>query len=409
MKVTYSFLNIDSFLEKVYFLFLLLIVLSLPLHNLINSYVIVFFSVTALIYILLTRSYKKKYNNKLFLISIGFYAVHFLAYFTSKNLEPFFFDLEQKASLLVFPLAIGLSPTLSKKRLNIIFTVFISTTFIVSLATFRGGFYTAWKDAGLYDNLIVHRPYLGMYVVISIFLLIEFLKKGNPWSNFAIVMLVLCFILFLIVIIAKMAVLVIIILLLFYYFLDLYFKKKFKSILCHLLFIIIVLSGILLSNHGLRNNLSKVIHLKNFSWEEYDARIVNSVNIRNGLWRCSSDLLSRNYNWLFGVGTGDVKNELNECFREKIGPLFLNFDPHNQYLSLLLNIGIIGLLMFLVLLFLPIRQMLIVQNKLGLIFLSALFIFCFSESILGVQKGVVFYSLFYSILILNPYEKSIST
>lgn len=80
-----------------------------------------------------------------------------------------------------------------------------------------------------------------------------------------------------------------------------------------------------------------------------DSDYANSVGGRIGIVEVSLDLIRDN--WMFGLGTGDQTKEIMNEIRKKDSGLANFFHalahPHNEYLSAILQFGIIGLLVFL--------------------------------------------------------------
>ena len=103
-----------------------------------------------------------------------------------------------------------------------------------------------------------------------------------------------------------------------------------------------------------------------------------------------------NDNFLMGVGTGDVKDNLLDKYREKqmFNALGLELNAHNQYLQTTLALGILGLIILMVTLVLPALYGLEVKHYLYLIFLILIAFNFLFESMLETQAGVVFYAFF---------------
>jgi O-antigen ligase len=166
-----------------------------------------------------------------------------------------------------------------------------------------------------------------------------------------------------------------------------------------------IISTLILSPQ-IRLIVAKILSFEFFSWQEYNPQIVNSLNIRFILWGCTLDILNDNYNWLFGVGTGDAQQLLNACYDLKAGSqksllAQLNLTSHNQYLSIWLNLGIIGLLVFLFNLLSFLYDALQRKDIYLLMFILVIIFSSLTESILNVQKGVVFYAIFISHFLFN--------
>src|SRR5690606_20776188 len=73
----------------------------------------------------------------------------------------------------------------------------------------------------------------------------------------------------------------------------------------------------------------------------------HSLTMRIYFWKAAFHTIKQNS--LLGVGTGDMKQALNATYDEINSPLSQEWRirPHNQFLSITLSLGIIGLLIFL--------------------------------------------------------------
>ena len=71
------------------------------------------------------------------------------------------------------------------------------------------------------------------------------------------------------------------------------------------------------------------------------------------VWKCSIEIIKENV--FFGVGTGDVKTELNKKYEEKNIQQALkdNLNSHNQFLQTYVAIGLPGFILLLASLLLP--------------------------------------------------------
>lgn len=105
----------------------------------------------------------------------------------------------------------------------------------------------------------------------------------------------------------------------------------------------------------------------------------------------------------FGYGSGSERKLLGRKFYEKkfYVAYFQEFNSHNQYLSFLLNMGLVGLLGFLLVLcygfFLAWKD----RDTVFLGFMIIIAVLSFSENILFLNKGIFFYSFFLSFFLLS--------
>jgi O-antigen ligase len=116
------------------------------------------------------------------------------------------------------------------------------------------------------------------------------------------------------------------------------------------------------------------------------------------IWEASLVIIKDH--WLFGVGTGDVKDELYKEYkiRNMIDALVHKMNSHNQYLQTLITLGVIGVLLLISLLVLPAIQAFRKENWIYFTFLLVFGLNIFVESMLEIQQGVIFYAFFNTLL-----------
>ena len=106
---------------------------------------------------------------------------------------------------------------------------------------------------------------------------------------------------------------------------------------------------------------------------------------------------------VIGYGTGSEKQLLQETyFREKLYNSYINeFNSHSEYLSLLLKMGIIGLALFIYVLFSGYLDAWKKRNLCFLGFLILITVVGVSENVLDLNKGIFFYSFFFSLFYIK--------
>lgn len=120
-------------------------------------------------------------------------------------------------------------------------------------------------------------------------------------------------------------------------------------------------------------------------------------------WEVAGKIIERN--WLLGVGTGDIKDEIYNMHQEinpKVDKRFW-LRAHNQFLSFFAAFGIIGFVYFLYMYgYAMIKRR---KNFLALAFLIIAFVSCLTEDTLETQAGVTFFAFFYA-LFSQPFRES---
>lgn len=135
----------------------------------------------------------------------------------------------------------------------------------------------------------------------------------------------------------------------------------------------------------------------------------NSFYDRQMIFNTDVDILRRY--WLGGVGPGALQKRLNERFffhsirwERAVG----YFDPHNQYLSVWLSLGIIGIVVFISILVMHFIRAIRTGNRLYLYLLIILGVTFFTETLLQRQQGVIFYSLFTSLFFFSNVKTEVA-
>jgi O-antigen ligase len=125
----------------------------------------------------------------------------------------------------------------------------------------------------------------------------------------------------------------------------------------------------------------------------------DSKTARLKIWNSVIDVVGKN--WLLGVGTGDSQLALERSYKQKKlhFAAYNHCNAHNQYLQEAVAFGFPGLIIFLLCLIFPLAYPFnSKEQSLYMMFLLLFAFVCLSESILQLNKGIVWYSFFNSLL-----------
>ena len=116
-------------------------------------------------------------------------------------------------------------------------------------------------------------------------------------------------------------------------------------------------------------------------------------------WEAILEIIKRSP--LIGFGQGSEIQLLKEkYFQKKLYISYLNeFNTHNEYLSILMKTGILGLVLFLFVLYFGFASAWNKRDPLFLSFILLIVIVCISENLLDLNKGIFFYSFFFSLFL----------
>lgn len=123
------------------------------------------------------------------------------------------------------------------------------------------------------------------------------------------------------------------------------------------------------------------------------------------IWNASIKIFKKNF--LLGVGTGDVDNQLLEEYKIEGAKYFIKnpSNTHNQYLDYLVRFGIIGSILILLSAIFFFKIAIASNKEIYFAFLLLVGLCCFTENILNRQFGIVFFFFFNSLFLFNIKEK----
>jgi len=403
----------------------LLTVLIIPVHI---NYIPPFMGLWLLCWILenysrlnYVRSTKIEYRT-LFVLFILFYLWQLAGLLYSDDLKMGFLNLFGRLSLVLFPIVLIFPGEMIKKNVTKMLRIFAIGTVIIML--FRFG-YALYRSISLQDGTLIFNPhppeyfwlnyfygtelaikqhptYISMYVLLSIFICFEAmfedsLKLGKKifWLFVSIILLVSQYFLS-----SRSGILVTFLLVIIYFILKYFKSKKFFIILVSILLITIALLPVIRKNQRINDLYKSLVNSREINQKSLDPRTV--------VWKSALGVAKQHI--LMGVGIGDARNEL---FREykRIGEngtiATERYNAHNQFLEVLLESGMIGVMIFISILGIMILVAFSEKNLLYGLFICMICLFFMIETILYRFAGVSFFSLFsFLLLYYKPDSKA---
>jgi len=129
----------------------------------------------------------------------------------------------------------------------------------------------------------------------------------------------------------------------------------------------------------------------------------NGVAIRKAIWECAKAPIKNNF--LFGTGTGDVQDELQKAYEDRMfyfASRYNTYNAHNQYIQTIIGQGIIGLVLLISYIVYPLIKLKF-DYQFCLIAFSFAVIFI-TESILETNKGIIIFSYINTLFILYRFS-----
>lgn len=401
--------KIKEYLPNIINFLIILNASTLLIPNKFKAYPIVLLLVASIMLSVFNKEKIQKFPlKKIFFISILFF-IYLLSLTYSLAFKEGFSRLSTMSSLVAYPLAFGLlyrnKYQLNKNKINVIFSAFVFSNIIFiifSFIYFRFQYDTTSDTIIHFSNLIniglgkfsIHPIYLSIFIGISIIILLLFYNESKKT-----IVKVYCFtlIVFLLIVIGvlmrKGPILYLIVsigIMMFNYF------KLKKTLLGILIFILItVLTIQFLPKYHNINRFSDLINIS-------DSNDINSSTvIRKNIYICSISLIREKP--LIGYGIGNTQDQLDPCYIEKkIDLSKKTYNCHNQFFSILLTVGFIGLFIYIISLFNIFKNFYEDRNFLAISIFTFFILNFLTENVIERENGMILYSFLMSLFIFYP-------
>src|SRR6266487_4046453 len=329
--------------------------------------------------ILITGFFKNKLEQKsffsshlknYFLIFCGlFFSLQIISLSYTTNIHQGWSDIRLKSALVIIPLA-GcccdyIHEITRSKILKWYCVILFSACLFAIYHASRIYSATGNPSAFLYHSLVLiysgHAVQFSILVFIALLHLFEAITKKEMIFNRSIhLFLILFFLLFLFLLSSKLVIVFFILYFLYVMIKLLLLKSVNKKFITIAIIGFIALSVLILFTRNPINNRFKEIMQTDFRLiekEKFNPGIYfNGLQFRLLQWKFVSEILTEKRAWLAGVTPGDAQGYLNQKYIEKdmyTGTVergdkgFIGYNTHNEFLEALLQTGIIGGLIFL--------------------------------------------------------------
>jgi O-antigen ligase len=396
----------ENLADKITYYHLALFLISLPFDSLYSRVILLSLAIHTAIHVKRPQLKKLKDKNVYFLT--GLYFVSLIGASYTMNSNEALFDLTKELGILIFPIIFALT-TLDvakyKDRLLAFFSFSCLGTVIFLYAnTWQVIHFYQLPLSFLFSNsflnhhfsepIQLHATYFSMYIGICIFFLLERFIVQNIFFRKAILLLFILILLSGLIQLASRSVFIAVILTVCIAFPLFSFKRGSRSIF--LIASVLFLAGII--TIVLNNDSFKMRYINEFK-NDLDLASANEGRIVR--WDAIGELIKKKP--IFGFGTGSETQVLKEKYLDKklYTAYLFGLNTHNQFLGFLLRAGILGLLAYLFTLVYGFYQAIVHRDVLFVGFMTIVTITSLSENILDVNKGIFFYSFFFSFFMFS--------
>lgn len=346
---------------------------------------------------LLDKNWKvvfKQYFKSWFTLSFFMIAfIHLISYFNSENHIVYLDELKNKIPFLFIPFTLLAVEKIEEKKMHYVFAIFIFCCLITSIYSYINYRNELASNLEMYSKgevmkTIVHHIYFSILCSIAAIFCAEILtKKYTFFVRFSAGISLFWLFIFIHVLSVRTGIFILYLLLIFYVFLRFLDTRKYLYFVGFIVSLII--TGFILFE-TIPTIKNKIDYTK-YSIEQLKNN-TDSLNTYSDPRRILSDKLGIEIiqkNKLFGVGIGDVQDELNAIYKER----FPNFSEavyariHNQYLTTTAGVGLFLGFVFCLCLFLPNLFFFVKKDYLFFTIYSSLLIVMLWEPVLKTQIG----------------------
>jgi len=398
--------------REIFFFTCLLLAFFLPVFPRILPSIIVVMIVNWIISGVYLTTIPELFKTKWRFMTLSFaslYLLYVIGMLYSTDYAYGWFDLEVKLSLFIFPLIFASSDRdiFNKTSIRLLFSCFVAGCIAGSILLLGHTWlvHERWgvANAFYYTNLTwyFHSSYLAMYYTFGVAIALYYLADDfltQPVQKSVIMLLIVLYLEAFIFLLSSKAGLLMLITTEVLFILILFFRKAglTRIIIVSAIFIMIFLGFSRVFPYAFMR-ISKADSVIS-STSSIQPNSVDGTVARMEIWKVSAGLIKQNF--LFGVGTGDVKDVLTESYRQnKLYPILKkNLNAHNQYIQTFIALGLFGFSLLVASLLFPAYRSLRNKDFIYLIFILIFVINILFESMLETQAGVVFYAFFNALL-----------
>ncbi|MHA7059257.1 O-antigen ligase family protein [Aquimarina sp. M1] len=409
-------IKVTSYYEKLHFFLICALSLFPVTPRGVHSTLIITLTTLAILYFILEGRKLWTTKKTIYLLSLGSLSVIYIgSLFHLDNFDSGVKMIVRTAPILLLPFSFLTLETQywNKQKLKIVLYIYIAANFLLLLylhISFFEIFYhaniTSWEVRNVIEKSIdVHGTYLSLWIgfaILSVLWLLFKAKKSKIVKGLRF-LLIIYFLYWLYILGARMPFFATAIA--FIWLLLSLLKVSEKRIL--VIFSLLCCAGLVIFWKPISGKIQEIKNYENAippGKYENTNPLISNENIRSVIYHCVSQKIIQKP--IFGYGIGTINKELQRCYDTEFGytDLFtrFRFNTHSQYLQVLLASGIVGLLIYVLSIFLCVRWSLI---KFYIPFL-VLVLLCFMfENVLNRHDGIVFFSFFNSILFFTINEK----
>jgi hypothetical protein len=355
-------------------------------------------------------------KNNFLAACVGFFLLQFVAFLYTHNIHETWNGVRVKSALLFMPLAVccsGYVNTATRKKLYPYYCLIVAAASLYCLLTAFLHYQHSHDSSLFFYHALVspfkqHAVFFSILVFIALLYLSESARKkdliyGLPFH----ISLVIFLSVFLFLLSSKLVIIFYFLYLLYYFAMLIRDRTSSRAVAVSLLFLSL-LAGCLIftTRNPVSSRFNEILNgdinlVKQDKFEQ--GNYFNDVQFRLLEWKFVAEILNENHSWWAGVSPGDAQSLLDKKYISKNiytgNPAtgdrgFLGYNTHNQLLEALLQNGIAGSLIFLIICFTLIQMAWQKRSRILSFTIILLLAFSLNESIFERQYAIMIFTFF---------------
>jgi len=398
------FIN-DTTENKVSFYLLACFLVVLPYDFFYSELILISFGLHTLIHV--KKENIKRIFSKPVLVLVSLYLLGLVAMIYSPNIPEAINVATRQLAILLFPVLFAISNiNLARYKMNLLCIFGFSCTctilylYIDALQTIL---HFNLPVSSLFDLLFMnhsfslpigmHATYLSIYIAFSLLIFLYLLLRGHHLEQkwVYIIASVILFAGLLQLSSRSVFIAFLVIVNLVFPFLLFYGRERIQFLLAAS----IISAGLLLVIYNVDSFKTRYISELKVDLTD-QVKIIENTEPRLARWNMILQLAKRSP--VIGYGSGSELKLLKEKYFENgmYNSYLQEFNAHNEYLSILIRTGLIGVFLFLYILYFGFASAISSRDVPFLGFMVIIAVVSLSENILDLNKGIFFYAFFFS-------------
>ncbi|MCW3117142.1 MAG: hypothetical protein JWM28_1224 [Chitinophagaceae bacterium] len=357
---------------------------------------------------------------------ILYFLLQIISLFYTHHMPDAWNDIRLKSGLVFLPLAIICSGYMnweSIQRLLFYYCVLLfAASFFLLCMALNEYLQTHSIPSFFYHALVspfrYHAVYFSILVFVALVFLLENLISGNTVFNKLIIVSLVVFFSFVLLLLASKLVISVYLVYLIYFLIIRAKRNKPVRFLAYGAILLITSLSVyaLLERNPVSDRFRDIVH-GNINLVQRDrfspSVYFNGVQFRLLEWKFVPEILNENHGWWTGVSAGDAQTLLNQKYLSKkmytgapgrVGHGYLEYNTHSQFLESLLQNGIPGLLIFILICFSLLKIAWQSKKRFVSLTILLLLVYAFIESLFQEQYGIVIFC-FFPLFITQDYRE----